>query len=149
MSLRGGVLMKQKIFLLMFVPLLIMAVELNEGATIWTQDQGFFKQYRQIKVRALNVDGDVIIWGRECEFPSRVLGFDPVAHSLVAQFNYFDLTLSEHIDETDIYLKGSLGSSWSTSSIYGYMVNAFSYHSAITSAYLVAATEAGVFHSIN
>ena len=141
--------MKRKLAVLLLIPILIMAVDLNESATFWTHDEGFFRLYRQIHVRALNVDSDVIIWGKERELPSKVLVFDPKTHSLVTQFSEFDATLMEYLDETDIYLKGNLGSSWSTSSISGFKVNDFSFHDALSDGYLVAATEAGVFHSTN
>jgi hypothetical protein len=141
--------MKRKLAVLLLIPILIMAVDLNESATFWTHDEGFFRLYRQIQVRALNVDDDVIIWGKECELPSKVLIFGPYDHVLITQFGEFDATLMEYLDETDIYLKGNLGSSWSTSSISGFKVNDFSSHDALSVGYVVAATEAGVFHSTN
>ena len=142
--------MKQRIFLLMFIPILMLAVQLNDGATIWTQDKGFFTQYRQIGIRARNVDGDVVIWGKEPEFSTRNLIFDPYNHSLIANFDEFDLTLIEHLDATDIFLKSDLSSGWGTSSIVGNIVNTFSFHRrSSSSVLLLAATEAGVFQSID
>ena len=142
--------MKQRIFLLMFIPILMMAVQLNEGATIWTQDQGFFQQYRQIGVRARNVGGDVVIWVKESVFPTRNLIFDPYNHSIIATFDEFDLTLIEHLDATDIFLKSDLSSGWGTSSISSNVVNTFSFHRrSSSSVLLLAATEAGVYQSVD
>lgn len=143
--------MKRKIVMLLVVPILIMAVQLNEGATIWTHDEGFFQQYRQIDVRAIDVGGDVVIWGKEPVFPTRELFFDPINHSLIATFDEFDLTLIEHLDATNIFLKSDMSSGWGTSSITisGYIANTFSFHESPMSPFnhLVAATGAGVFES--
>ncbi|MCK4421092.1 hypothetical protein KAW48_04765, partial [candidate division WOR-3 bacterium] len=140
--------MKRKIVMLLVIPILIMAVQLNEGATIWTEDQGFFQQHRQIDVRAINVGGDVVIWGKEPVFPTRNLGFDPHNHSLVANFDEFDLTLLDYLDATDIFFQSDLSLGWSTSSASGCMVNGFSFHRRTsTMVLLIAATETGVFQS--
>ncbi len=148
--------MKHRIFLLLLIPSLILAVELNEGATIWTQDQGFFRLYREINVRALEVDSDVIIWGKEVELPSRVLVFDPFNYSLAAQFNEFDITLAvANVDDsllaTDIFTKDNIGSQWNLNraGVKRSVVNSFHFHDALNICYLVAATEAGVYQSTN
>lgn len=144
--------MKLKIAVLFLIPVLIMAVELNEGKHIWTQDQGFFTQYREIWVRALDVDGDVVIWGKEIELPNRDLIFDPYNHSLVAAFNDFDPTLQEHMNAESLFLKDALSSDWGEygTSVFGNNVNSFSYHrKTATSVELLAGTPNGVLKSPN
>ncbi len=150
--------MKLKMAVLILIPVLVIAqVNLNDGATIWTQDQGFFQIYREINVRALNVDGDVVIWGKEVELPSRALGFDPINHSIVAQFNEFDMPLEYAIiDDSlfateELYLKSNFGSPWvlNGTGVSRKVVNSFHFHDALNIHYLVAATEAGVYQSAN
>lgn len=144
--------MKLKIAVLLLIPVLIMAVELNEGKHIWTQDQGFFTQYREIWVRALDVDGNVVIWGKEIELPDRDLIFDPYNHSLVAAFNDFDPTLQEHMNAENLFLKDALSSDWGEygTSVIGNNVNSFSYHrKTATSVELLAGTPNGVLKSPN
>jgi hypothetical protein len=151
--------MKLKITALFIIPVLIMAVDLNDDAAIWTQDQGFFQTYREIMVRALEVDGDVVIWGKEVELPSRVMVFDPYNHYLVTQFNEFDITLEvarievarDSLLATDIFRKSDLASPWvlNRTGVSRKIVNSLSYHNAIPTGYLVAATERGLFQSSN
>ncbi|TET99155.1 MAG: hypothetical protein E3J23_05595, partial [Candidatus Stahlbacteria bacterium] len=122
--------MKLKIAVLFLIPVLIMAVDINEGKSIWTHDEGFFQTYREIWVRALDVDGNVVIWGKEIELPDRDLIFDPYNHSLVAAFNDFDPTLQEHMNAEVLFIKDDLSLDWSevSAAISGNSVNSFSYH---------------------
>ncbi|MCK4321511.1 hypothetical protein KAX08_03210 [candidate division WOR-3 bacterium] len=144
--------MKLKIAVLFLIPVLIMAVELNEGKHIWTHDEGFFTQYREIWVRALDVDGNVVIWGKEIELSDRDLIFDPYNHSLVAAFNDFDPTLQEHMNAENLFVKDALSSDWGEygTSVIGNNVNSFSYHrKTATSVELLAGTPNGVYKSPN
>jgi len=144
--------MKRKLAVLLLIPILIMAVDLNEANAIWTHDEGFFKQYRQIQVRALNVDGDVVIWGKECNLPSRGLIFDPYNHSVIAAFNDFDGTLQEHMNAESLFIKDALSSDWDevSANVRGNEINSFSYHKrTATQVVLLAGTPNGVYQSPN
>ncbi len=80
-----------------------------------------------------------------------MLIFDPFNHSLVATFNDFDATLNEHIYAENLFVKDNLPSDWDEVSVafYGNETNAFSHSWGVGKFYLLAATERGVYESVN
>jgi len=63
----------RKRWLILFViilPTLIFALpQVGDVGYFWTQDQGFFKSYRQVVARVAVVDSPVVVWTEEHEYP--------------------------------------------------------------------------------
>ncbi|MEA1912552.1 MAG: T9SS type A sorting domain-containing protein [candidate division WOR-3 bacterium] len=76
--------MKLKISVLLLIPILLISTELNQGKIIRTKDQGAFKLYRSIGIRAREVSGDVVVWGLEGSAEIKGLVANPSAGLLYA-----------------------------------------------------------------
>jgi len=69
------------------LPTLIFALpQVGDEGYFWTQDQGFFKFYRQVRARVAVVDSPVVVWTEEYEYPIEFLFADQSQGLLYSKF---------------------------------------------------------------
>ena len=111
--------MKKLLVILLVSPILLFCTELYENAYMWTQNQGFYKQYRQIAAMAREVDGKVVIWTEEKELPAMFMLSDYSKNALWAYIGYgtFDTT---HVNTG--YSRDMATGSYTQNSLHSFMI---------------------------
>jgi len=145
-------MMKKLLVILLVSPILLFSTELYENAYMWTKDQGFYKQYRQIAAMTRNVDGKVVIWTEEKELPTMFMLPDYSKNALWAYVGYGTLD-STHVNAG--YTRDMATGSYTQNSFHLLMMGKDLYNVYIQNIHgtsqskILVATSGGVFWTTN